>query len=57
MIGGNGAGEAIAFDMRVSKPSPIVAFDMTNTNLIEVVVTVASDFVSFLKLVGVAPCE
>jgi hypothetical protein len=53
VMGGNGGGEAIAFDMRGSKPWPIVAFDMTNIDLDESVVTIAPDFVSFLDLVGV----
>ena len=55
VIGGNGGGEAIAFDMRGAKPWPIVAFDMTNIDLDESVVTLAPNFVSFLDLVGVPP--
>jgi hypothetical protein len=55
VIGSNGGGDAIAFDMRGAKPWPIVAFDMTNADLDESVVTVAPDFVSFLDLVGVPP--
>jgi hypothetical protein len=55
VIGSNGGGEAIAFDMRASKPWPFVSFDMMNIELAESVVTVASDFASFLELVGVSP--
>ena len=41
--------------MRWPKPWPIVAFDMTNVDLHESVVTIAPDFVSFLDVVGVPP--
>jgi hypothetical protein len=57
VIGSNGAGEAIAFDMRGSKPWPLIAFDMTDIDRDESVMAIAPDFVSFLDLVGLAPPE
>ena len=53
MIGSNGGGEYIAFDVRGSAPWPIVSLDMTNTNLAESVQPVAEDFDTFLSLVGI----
>jgi len=52
VFGSNGGGEAIAFDTRCDAPFPIVAFDMTNIDLDESVVSIASDFDAFLDLVG-----
>jgi hypothetical protein len=52
VFGGNGGGEYIAFDLRGSKPWPVVAIDMTNINLSESVQLIAIDFPSFLALVG-----
>jgi hypothetical protein len=55
VFGGNGGGEYIAFDLRSSiQPWPVVALNMTNTDLSESVTPIANDFASFLKLVGVA---
>ena len=53
IIGGNGAGEYIALDLRGPKPLPVVAIDMTNIDLSESVVLIATDFPSFLAIVGV----
>lgn len=52
VIGGNGGGEAVAFDLRESEPYPIVAFDMTNINLLESVRTIAPSFDAILELIG-----
>lgn len=52
VFGGNGGGEAIAFDVRGAMPYPIVAFDITNTDLDEGIERIAPDFDAFLKLVG-----
>jgi len=52
VFGSNGAGEYLAFDLRDSKPWPVVAVDMTNANLSESVQRIAKDFVSFLSYVG-----
>lgn len=35
VIGGNGGGEAVVFDLRKDEPYPLVAFDMTNIDLSE----------------------
>lgn len=51
-FGGNGAGELLAFDLRGSKPWPIVMIDMTNIDLDESVVQVADDFSAFLEQIG-----
>ena len=51
--GGNGGGETIALDLRTPKPHPIVAFDMTNTDVEESRVTIATSFTDFLALIGV----
>src|SRR5215467_7572043 len=53
VFGSSGGGDYIAFDLRGSKPWPIVAIDMTNINLSESVDLVAKDFASFLRHVGV----
>ena len=53
VIGGSGAGEYIAFDTRQSLPWPVVALDMTNTDLSESVLPIAKDFSGLLALVGV----
>lgn len=53
VIGGNGGGEAIALDLRAPKPHPVVAFDMTNTDVEESLVTIAASFTAFLALIGV----
>jgi hypothetical protein len=52
VIGGNGGGEAVAFDLRENAPYPIVAFDMTNIDLKESVRPVASSFDAALDLIG-----
>ena len=52
MIGGNGGGEAVAFDLRESEPYPLVSFDMANTNLAESVWPIAPSFDAALELIG-----
>lgn len=52
VIGGNGGGEAVAFDLRESEPYPLVAFDMTNIDLPESVQPIAPSFEAALKLIG-----
>jgi hypothetical protein len=52
VIGGNGGGEAVAFDLRKEKPYPIVAFDMTNIDLPESVQPIAPSFDAALELIG-----
>lgn len=52
VIGGNGGGEAVAFDLRESAPYPLVAFDMTNINLAESVWMIAPSFDVALELIG-----
>jgi hypothetical protein len=52
VIGGNGGGEAVAFDLREGKPYPIVAFDMINTDLPESVQLIAPSFDAALELIG-----
>lgn len=54
VIGSNGAGEAIAFDLRSSGSRPIVAFDMINTNLDESVLPIAPDFDAFVEMIGLS---
>ena len=52
VIGGNGGGEAVAFDLRENEPYPVVAFDMTNIDLSESVRPIASSFDAALELIG-----
>ena len=52
VIGGNGGGEAVAFDLRESEPYPLVSFDMANTNLAESVWPIAPSFDAALELIG-----
>ena len=52
VIGGSGAGEAVAFDLRQGEPYPIVAFDMTNTDLAGSLLLIASSFDGVLELLG-----
>ncbi|MFD1987940.1 SMI1/KNR4 family protein [Mesorhizobium newzealandense] len=54
VIGSNGGGEAIAFDLRTAGPYPLVAFDITNSDLIESVWPIALDFDEFLGLIGLS---
>ena len=53
VIGSNGGGEYVAFDMRGSEPWPVVSLDMTNIDLTESVQLIAEDFDTFLSLVGI----
>ena len=55
MIGSNGAGEYISFDIRENRPWPVVAIDMTNIDLSESVLPIALDFNSFLDHLGIEP--
>ena len=52
VIGSNGGGEAIAFDMRGQTPSPLVAFDMTNVDLSESIRLIAANFDAMIELIG-----
>lgn len=53
MIGSNGGGEFVAFDMRTPGRLPVVALDMTNCDLSETVLPVADSFDDFIEIVGV----
>jgi hypothetical protein len=52
VIGGNGAGEAVAFDLRTAEPRPLVSFDMTNVDLPESIWHIAPSFDAALELIG-----
>ena len=52
VIGSNGGGEAIAFDMRAQMSCPLVAFDMTNADLSESIRPIAANFESMVELIG-----
>lgn len=51
VVGGNGAGEAIAFDTN-SPDLPLVCFDMTNIDLAESIQPLAPSFTALLALLG-----
>ncbi|MBK8036735.1 MAG: SMI1/KNR4 family protein [Verrucomicrobiaceae bacterium] len=51
-FGGNGAGEMFAFDLRGSKPWPVVMIDMTNCDLKESVIQIADNFQQLLRNIG-----
>jgi len=52
VIGGNGAGEAIAFDLREGAPYAVVAFDMVNSDLSESIIAIAATFDAASELIG-----
>ncbi|WP_394155874.1 SMI1/KNR4 family protein [Loktanella salsilacus] len=52
VIGGNGAGEGVAFDFRSNREAEVVHFDMTNTDHSESVRPFAASFTELLALVG-----
>ncbi len=52
IIGSSGGGEYVGLDVRGSSPWPVVALDMTNSNLDESVLVIASSFAAFIDLVG-----
>lgn len=52
VIGDNGAGEAVALDLRQTEPYPLVAFDMTNIDLSESIMTIAASFDAAMELIG-----
>jgi hypothetical protein len=52
VIGGNGGGEAVAFDLRIAEPYPLIFFDMTNIDLAESVRLIAPNFDAALDLIG-----
>ena len=52
VIGGNGGGEAIAIDLRAPEPHPVVAFDMTNIDLEESILSIAPTFKDFVGMIG-----
>jgi hypothetical protein len=51
VVGGNGGGEAIAFDTRPGREGRVITFDMTNIDLEESVMDVASNFDELLTKV------
>ncbi len=51
VVGSNGAGEAIAFDVRQGSRGGIVYFDMTNSDLAESVQPLAATFTELMSLV------
>jgi hypothetical protein len=53
IIGSNGGGEFIALDARNPDVLPVVALDMTNSDLRDTVMHIASDFDAFVDLIGV----
>ena len=54
VIGGNGGGEAIAFDLRNGAPYPLVFFDMVNIDLDESIVMLAVSFEALGEMVGLS---
>lgn len=52
VFGRNGGGEAIAVDLRNEKAAPVISFDMTNMDIEEGVLHIASDFATFVDMVG-----
>jgi hypothetical protein len=52
VIGGNGGGEAVAFDMRANEPYPIIAFDMTNSDPATSIQEITGSFDAALTLIG-----
>lgn len=52
VIGSNGAGEAVAFDLGASEPYPVVAFDMSNGEGAEAIQPMADSFDELLDLIG-----
>ena len=52
VIGGNGGGEAVAFDLRTAEPYPLIFFDMTNIDLAESIRLIAPNFDAALDLIG-----
>jgi hypothetical protein len=57
IFGTSGGGDYIAFDLRGSKPWPVVAIDMTNIDLSESVEPVVKDFSSFIALIGMEKAD
>lgn len=51
VVGGNGGGEMIGFDLR-HPTYPIVAVDMTNTDLDESILLIAPTFDEFIEVIG-----
>lgn len=54
VIGSNGAGEGIAFDLRSNRKAGVVHFDMTNADFRESVQPLAASFTELLALAGVS---
>lgn len=52
VIGSNGAGEAVAFDLGAPMPYPVVAFDMSNGDHNDSVQPMAESFDKMLDLIG-----
>lgn len=54
VFGGNGGGELLAFDIRDCEPWAVMTIDMTDINLEESVVPVATTFTDFLDMLGIS---
>ncbi len=52
VIGSNGAGEAVAFDLGTPEPYAVVAFDMSNGDQSDNVQPMAESFDKMLELIG-----
>jgi len=57
IIGSSGGGEFVAFDAREPGSLPVVALDMTNINLKESVMHIASDCEAFIELIGIETAD
>lgn len=55
IVGSNGAGEFVALDIRDAQPWPVVALDMTNTNITESRYEISPSFDELLNLIGHEP--
>lgn len=53
VIGSSGGGDFIALDARTPGPLAVVAIDMTNIDLDESALPIASDFEAFIDLIGI----
>ena len=52
VIGSNGGGEYIAFEIKTPPPWRVVALDMTNIDLSETVMLIAKNFAGLLELIA-----
>ena len=53
VFGDNGGGEAMALDLRQTATLSVICFDMTNIDLAESVLPIATNFDEFVEMVGV----